>query len=51
MEDIKNDEIINENIINKMKPIQFEKLKDIILKGEKCVVKVLIEDEDNNKIG
>ena len=46
-----NEEIINENIINNQKPIKLEKLKDIILKGEKCVVKILMEDENNNKIG
>ena len=51
MEYTKNDEIVNENIINNMKPIELEKLKDIISKGEKCVVKVLIDDKDNNKIG
>ncbi len=51
MEKISNDEIVNENIINNQKPIKLEKLKDILLKGEKCVVKILIEDDNNNKIG
>ena len=46
-----NDDIINENIINNQKLIKLKKLKDIILKGEKCVVKILMEDENNNKIG
>ena len=45
-----NEEIINENIINNQKPIKLEKLKDIIVKGEKCVVKILMEDENNDKI-
>ena len=46
-----NEEIINENIINNQKLIKLKKLKDIILKGEKCVVRILMEDENNNKIG
>ena len=46
-----NDEIINENIINNQKLIKLKKLKDIILKGEKCVVKILMENKNNNKIG
>ena len=46
-----NDDIINENIINNQKLIKLKKLKDIILKGEKCVVRILMEDENNNKIG
>ena len=45
-----NDEIVNEIIMDNMKPIKFEKLKNIINKGEKCVVKILIEDENNYKI-
>ena len=46
-----NDDIINENIINNQKLIKLKKLKDIILIGEKCVVRILMEDENNNKIG
>ena len=46
-----NDEIINENIMYNQKPMKLEKLKDIITKGEKCVIKILMEDENNNKIG
>ena len=36
-----NDEIINENIMYNQKPMKLEKLKDIITKGEKCVIKIL----------
>ena len=31
-------------IINNQKLIKLKKLKDIILKGEKCVVRILMED-------
>ena len=43
MEKTKKDKIVNEIKINDMKQIQFKKLKDIILKGEKCVVKILMK--------